>query len=739
MKLKQRSSILLLAAALTFTSACPARADDGGGTTVPPSGSSTVFSTGSAPALGQIPIGNTGSIVLKNVMLLPEQGKQTVTFTLTVNNEGSSDLLFIDYWVRLKTTTGNQISVHVLPQDKDKNRVTPKSSLDISFYAEVNESTELKDLIFQFIKWDFNQSSFERTIGEIAVPSDYSIVTSAGEAQTIQMASSPVKTSIKKVLLSKNEKNYTPTVVLTLDNAGTRSAQLPGYQYLLRTTEGYMYPLDLRGGKDLTINPQMSKDVELTGSVPVSVSTEGWQLVIIQNAADLKLNLPIAFFAMPAVSQADTVDSGKPYPFTTNAGTYTATLNNIQRLPWEDQDIVTASLTLSNTGTESLPIPDLTGYFMLDDAVKVETKLVRTDKVIGLAPNGAAQFQFVGKIPYTYEFAKIKLVLQEKTAGGDAAASGTSGSSGVSSSGQPSDLLEFVHQSELLQVPYHNIGEAYKIKSVGRRASYKVSTVATYKGETGDTFAVQLEASNLEKRFTDVTKLVAHFKTIDGTVYPANVSEIKKKISPGGAALLLLTSSIPKGLSTTGMTLMIGEAVTEDKLTEVDKKPDAYVNAAVLWLPEEQTNVAEQFKELDLEPYKFSMSKIYTQLNSEGVTLTFDYELSKNLLLESNMEGRKLIINLEDENGKVSLSKEFDLKALEGSADGGGSSGGSVTNDAGALKLGKHEEFKVVVNDRNLIYALQFLKTYKLNVYDAFQGQKKLLASRQIAWFTQTD
>ncbi len=112
--------------------------------------------------------------------MLPEQGGNTVTFTVTVNNVGSSDLLFIDYWVRLKTKTGNQISVRVLPQDKDKNRITPKSSQDISFYASVNETTGLKDLIFEFIKWDFSQTNFERKIGEVAVPANYSIVTAAG-------------------------------------------------------------------------------------------------------------------------------------------------------------------------------------------------------------------------------------------------------------------------------------------------------------------------------------------------------------------------------------------------------------------------------------------------------------------------------------------------------------------------------------------------------------------------------
>lgn len=712
---RTKAYILLLATALMVSSAVPAFAADGG---TPPPGSSASISIGSAPVLGKVDIGGSSFFELKNVSMLPEQGSKTVAFTVTVNNGGTSDLLFIDYWVRLKTKTGNQISVRVLPQDKDKNRITPKSTQDISFYAGVNEATELKDLIFEFIKWDFSQANFERKIGEVAVPANYSIVTAAGEAHTIQIADNPVKTSIKKVLLSKNEKNYTPIIVLNMENLGTRSAVVPGYQYLLRTSEGYMYPLDAKGIKDLTINPQVDKEIELSGSVPVSVKLEGWQLVIIQNAADVKLNLPIAYFELPPVSESDSVDTGKAYNFSNKEGTYTAQMNTVQRLPWEDQDILTAGFTLSNYGPESLPIPDMAGYFMLDDAVKVEAKLIRTDKVIGLAPSASAQFQFIGKIPYTYEFGEVKLVLQEKTAADDSENGG---------SAQTNDLLEFVHRAELMNVTYNNIGETHNVTSVGRSASYKVREIRTYTGDMANTFTVMLEAKNLEKRFSDVTQLVAHFKTVDGTVYPAAVSEIKSKVNPGGTALLMLSSIVPKTFPISGTHVMIGDAVTEDKLTEIGKKPDAYVKAAAFWLPQENQAVLDHFKDIDLAPYKLSLSNIKPQIDPSGLTLKFDYEMSKDLLLVSNMEGRKLIIEMKDDEDKLHFTKEF---AFEGSPEGDNSSAA-----ADKLLLGKHMNIEIKQQDSEIIYLVQFLKGYKLNIYDSFQGQKKLLASKQVQWF----
>ncbi|MCZ8518829.1 MULTISPECIES: hypothetical protein [Paenibacillus] len=730
-----RTGVMLIAAALTLGAALPGFAAEGGGTSAPAAGSAAVLSLGSAPPIGQVKMNDSAYFELKNLTMLPEPGNRTVTFTVTVHNDGDSELLFIDYWVRLRTKNGQQISVRLLPQDKEKNRITAKSSEDISFYATVNEKTLLSDLVFDFIKWDFSQPNFERKIGDIAVPDAYSVVTPAGTSHTVDMAGNPVSSSVKKVLLSKNEKNYTPTVVLTLENTGTRSAALPAYQFLLKTSEGYMYPLDAKGVKDLVINPKVSKDIDLTGSVPNTVSTEGWQLVIVQNAADLKLNLPVAFYALPDVTKSDGGDTGKEYSFTNEEGTYTAQLNTVQRLPWEDEDLLTAGITLTNKGPESLPIPELAGYFMLEDKVKVEAKLVRTDKVIGLAPSGGASFQFVGKIPYTYEFGKVKLVLQEKKGTG----TGTTGTDGSKpeSGGETSDLLEFTHRSELMSIPYINKGETYKNTAIGRSMNYKIRSVTTYPGETADTLTTLLEVTNTEKRFADIAKLVAQFKTSDGTVFPAAVSEVKTKVGPGNPALVMLSATIPKGSPSVGMHVLIGDAVTGDALAEgEEKKPEAYVNAAAFWLPTENFIVQDNLKNIALDPYELTFSNVRTKMNETGIQLLFDYDLKKKEQAVVNMEGRKIVIEVVDEAGKFKFSQEYDGKDLEGTAAKEG--GSAVQNDAssGTMTVGSHKDRKIDVPDPNAIYSISFIKNYKFNVYDSFKGQKKLIASKSIQWFT---
>ncbi|MDF2962854.1 MAG: hypothetical protein K0S39_4589, partial [Paenibacillus sp.] len=142
MKFKKNATfIMLLSAALAFSSAIPAIAADGASVTPPGSSDSNTLAIGSGPALGTVKVNGDSYFELKNVNMLTEQKGRTVTFTVSVHNESSTDLLFIDYWVHVRTASGNQISVRVLPQDKDKNKITAKSVQDINFYATVNETT----------------------------------------------------------------------------------------------------------------------------------------------------------------------------------------------------------------------------------------------------------------------------------------------------------------------------------------------------------------------------------------------------------------------------------------------------------------------------------------------------------------------------------------------------------------------------------------------------------------------
>jgi hypothetical protein len=539
----------------------------------------------------------------------------------------------------------------------------------------------------------------------------------------IKMMNTPFKTYIKKAVVTKNDDNYLPTLYFQMENKGDRALKIPTLQFSIRTASGLMYPLQASGlDKDTSIQPLVNKEVLLTGSIPSTVSSEGWQLVITQSTSigdNANINIPLAIYEVPKVSE-ENVSIGQEYDFSDKAGIYTARLNAIQRLPWEDQDILTADISLLNKGSQALPIPDLTGYFKLDDAVKVDAKSVRTDKVISLQPGSELSMQITGKIPYTNEFSTLKLFLQEKDS---------------VEKDKVIDLLQFNHKKELVSVPVINAGDIFKISDIGHSALYSVRYTNTFSGKTSDLFTAQLIVENLEKRLSDVTKLVANFKALDGTIFPATISEIKSKIIPGGKALLYVSTPLPKGYDTKGMQITLGEAVTEGKLTEKDLKPDSYVKAVSFALQDETVEPVAGFTNLEMFPYSVSLSKIGTQINfgSQELKLSFDYDLSQNALVATSSDAQKLVIELIDSETTFSYTQELDLEKAASDSTGTKSDTSSGTN---TLLLGQHT-ITLSKNDRDLVFKLEHLKTFKLNIYHQFQaGQKKLIASKDIDWFT---
>ncbi|MEC0225649.1 hypothetical protein [Paenibacillus alba] len=703
----QYAVAIALSATMAFGAITPAWADE----------SSVVV----VAAVGKVPISSSSYFELKEIHVAQDQSGKIATFTVTIHHEGSSELQFNDYWARLKSQSGNQFSARLLPADKDKNRIAPGSTTDLTFYATVSANTNVQDLVVEFIKWDFSQPNFERVLGEVKVPDDFTDVTPSGSSAAISVGGVDIHASVKKLVSNKNEKYHVPTVYLTLENTGSSTVTIPPYLFSIKTLEGLQYPLEAKGLKELKLNPKESKEIQLSGSIPVSVGADGWELSVAEYVADLKLNTAVANFQLPAVAQQEEGSIGKEYSFTSKSGVYTAELGGLHRLPWEDQDLLNADLLLSNKSDLSLPIPSLSGYFLLDDTVKVDAQLIQTAKVVGLGAGASVNLQVVGKVPYTYEFSNVKLVLQEKE--GEGAEDST-----------VTDVLEFSTQAELQSVPTIGLGKFYTANDIGRKAQYAIRNVSTYEDKTNVMYSAMVEVTNLEKRFTIVPKLVANFRSVDGTVFPATVAEVTNKISPAGKALLNVWAIMPKGFSTENLNLLLGEGVTDGKLTEGEKAtPDSYVNPIAYSLPKENKNILTTLKNVELFPYTISISKIGSSIDNGVFTLKFNYELTKEKLTEISTEGHHLLLVFEDGGGNKRFEKKFDFKDFDLF------NGDSTADEDTKLRLGQRENFKISIPDPGLIYNTKFLEKYKLSIYDEFQGQRKLLASQEAEWFITTD
>jgi hypothetical protein len=655
----------------------------------------------SSSTIGKINF-DQGTFVLQDVNMLPGTTGNTVTFKVVVQNNSNKDLMLIDYWIHVKSNAGSNFTLNLSPEDKSKAKVAAKSSLTLTYYTVVSSNLTLKDLKFEFIKWDFSQANNERSLGTLTIPSTYSETVPAGQKHIINVSDTAIQTSISRFNMGKTEKYYKPSFTLTLENVGTQSVTVPAYEFKLVTANGLVYPLTAKGADDLTLSPKDSDTITLTGSIPIDLNTKGWRLLVVQSYSDPKISLPIASYNLPTANVQTGGSLGKEYSFSTAAGDYYAVVNSIHRLPMEDNDLLSADITITNKSSETLTIPKFTGKFILDENVEVAGNIVQFDKVIGINPNSSITIQLYASIPYTYEFNDIKTVLQEKDGDGKAV-----------------DLIEFDHNTDLSPIPSIAVNGKYYVDVIGNRANLGVRKVLTYEGASANVFSVQMLAENLEKRFSNIAALHAYFETDDGLLFPANVEISENKVAPTGYALINFWKQLPKTIDTSKLKLVVGEAVLGDD----GKETSNYVNPVAFILPAEDKSVPSSLADIELFPYTISISKIRTQINYEDwkVLVTFDYNLSRDLLVEDNSKDHKLILEVSDNKGIIKFSQEF-----------------SLTGD-NALQVGNNKsEFST--NDANLITQIQTLQDYNFNVYHEFQsGHKKLIASKKIKWFTTTD
>ncbi|TMV47160.1 hypothetical protein FE783_23230 [Paenibacillus mesophilus] len=672
------------------------------------------------PSVGSVWVNDKSYFELKDARLSVGADNNMVTFTVKIVNGGTSDILFIDYWVRMQSIAGANFTINVMPQDKDKNVIPAGGTQEIKFYANVTSAIQLKDLQFKIIKWDFSSAEYQKTLGILQIPDNYTTVAPAGSKANIKISKTSLQGFIKRATISSNEENFLPSIILELQNTDIRSLKLPTMNYMIRTSDGLLYPLTASGVTNTTtIDPLMKKEITLTGKLPRSISDQNWELVITENTTTgetTSVNTAFAEFKIPNPTE-DTSATEKEQSFSNESGTYVATLESIQRVPWEDDDLLSASILLKSKESKPLSIPNLTGYIELDDSVKVEVKVIRTDNVIGLQPDKEVRIQLLGTIPYTYEYSKMTVHLQESVKSG----SGTNNTT-------VTDLVAFKVDSAVDSVPVVKADDRYKLGGLGRLADYYIHALHNISGKSSDLITAQVEIENLEKRSNDLSKLVAHFKGADGTVYPATITEIKTKISPSGKALVHIWANVAKSKSPEITQLLIGEGITQGKYSLVSEKPDSYVNAVAFDLPKEKAFTPDTIKDIDIFPYKLSLSRVGTSVNKTEIKVAFDYELEKNNQYEVNTEEYKLNIELEDLDGKARM--DWNL-VTEKEADG-------KTTGATTLQIGKNK-MELTKTDNDFIFKTSFLKKYKLNLYVVFQGQKRLVASKQLDWFYFSD
>jgi hypothetical protein len=661
------------------------------------------------PKLTPVQVTSQSYIELKEALIFPVQGGKTVTYQLTFVNNENFEIAFIDYWARLESKTGIRYTLNLLDDGKDSNmKIPPKSTMDFSFSANVGSTTQITDLVLKIVRFDFSYPDYQRTLGTIQLPKNYSTIVPVDRLKPIKVSNSIVNTKVMEYSSYSTGDYDSNTIELDMENVGNRMVTLPEYNYYIQTPTGIMYQLERNDTELKTIQARDRKTINLTVETPKAVDMAQSDLIIIQTQNEREI--PVAQFELPQASTEQPKDPGttlgQEFEFKNSSGGYGMILNSVQRLPWEDEDIIAADVTLINRDTKSVPIPNFQGLFELDgvELNDMDLKFVSLDSIYGLKQNARTNILMYIKVPYTFEYEHLKIVLQEQD----------------SKSSAIRDLIEFEYEGKDLTLTQIKENKKYTLDDIGRRAEIGIRTVHTYEGESSDVFYVELEMENIEKRQTLMTRLKGYFKTNDDIFFPAEVAVVKDKMMPKDKALLSFSSELPKGYTMDDLQIVIGQGLNDKTLAVGEEEMEAFMKAVSMKLPAEEVTVSKELRDLEFMPYKLNIRNIRTTLktiegDSKGV-ISFRYDLTDESPYFVNPEGHSILVEFEVEDIFYSKELKFGTDLVEG------------TNDS-----------EVVVDIHSILTKIVGLNQYKLNIYDIYDGHKKLIATKTMNWYVTYD
>lgn len=647
-------------------------------------------------SIGTVQIGNNSYIDLDRIMMLEANNSNVVAFTFTIHNNSNTEMNFMDYWVRVRSTSGSRFVANQINAGQESDIIPSNGQRTYSFYANVSQSLKLNNIVLDFIAWDFSIPSYERRLGSVNVPPSYKQSAAIGDMVDINILNTVVRTHIKKSgVISYDEFNRL-NIELEFENMGRQGIPFEtDYQYFVQTSEGYQYALTQK--ESLTeLQPRVKNVLEISADIPSTMKKSDWKLVIVSKLANV--DVPISFYDINLGAVAEDPDEdnnynvGEQFIYENEDGIYSLTLKSIQRLPWENEDVIAAEMIIANADDKGLPLLDLNGVFKLDGfSLKEPTHVLHKDNILALGVGRSTSKTFYLKIPYTYDYEEVSILISEGPGGEE-------GSVRINEFFAATDDMKFTIIDENSKHSFNNIG---------KRADLKVVKTDIFKEDKTTAIRVLLEMENKERRSGELQQVSAYLRNIDDLYYPITVSEYNESISPSGKILISMITTVPNHVNIEDeLHLIVGEQVS-------DEEDQFFINAVAFEVIIEEKLTQGNLLELDFTPYEISINNVRKDMISEELKFNFHYELSRDLEYELATEPGKLIFAFEQ--GDVFEYAEVDIESL---------------------KLGRHVgEFKLEIDQNDFYTKVGYLGNgFIIHIYESIDGHKRKIGAQLFQW-----
>lgn len=585
-------------------------------------------------------------------------------------------------------------------------QIQPQDNKTLKLMASVPKAVSLKNLELQVIQEDETaKTSLPIATMQLTQAKNQSVAVKPNMEKKITLDNGSLAASINGAWLNQSYGESDLSIQFTIRNSGNQTVTVPKYDFALHTATGYTVPVTTTELDSLKLSPQESKTFRLNVTAKSEIAMQSLQLFVnapqqstggaaesntpATSGTQSSFSYPVGIFEVPEPSQMLNTLGSEQFMQTTN-GLVGLTLSSIQRLPWSDGDLVSAKISVANHGNKTVSLPELAGQFKVDSAtLSSDIKLVQVQNSTLLGFGKSADLYVVGKIPANLDVSQLQIALLEKK--GD----------------NTSEWFRFTHLGEMPELTSVERGKSYKLNDQGRDEEVKELKTVLFTGVSSDILYTELSIKNLENHQIDPAQLVGYYQDSFGQSYQTQVVQLDTPTPASGSGIVELWAKVPKSKALSSMQLVIGEGITDNKLTAVKGTPNGYINATSLGLQVQSPGVNGTLKGMTINPYSLDITNMVAYLSgSSNVQVTFNYNLSRNDTYQIGEFTHKYLIELKDSTGAVfekEVTPETDLKTGKGS-------------------------FSFSVSDP--IYEKLKAGNYTISVYDEFQGARLKLANQ---------
>ncbi|WP_211749606.1 hypothetical protein [Paenibacillus sp. Marseille-Q4541] len=505
-----------------------------------------------------------------------------------------------------------------------------------------------------------------------------------------------LQTTLEGATVNQSYDKNDLSIRLKLKNTDKQTITVPKYEFVLQSGTGKSYPITTKALENVTLKPDEEKTIKLDISVSYAVAKGALKLTMNvpkdPEKKEISFSYPAGIYILPTPTSLQNT-LGSETTVKNENGTYGVTWTSIQRLPWTDGDLLSAKLTIKNTSVKTLRLPELQGAFTVDSAKDItSTKLIKSQAASLLGPGQSIDVYLVTKVPTSLDIAQLQVSLEEKV-------------------GEESfEWLKLTNIGAIPEVPQIEKSKAFTLTTLGKKAEVKTRKTLVYPGTSTDLVYTELEITNLESRQTELSQLSGYYKSSSGLYFKTNVKQIEYPAGPEDKSIVTMWAKIPKRVTVSDMRLIVGEGVTEDKLTPIKGEPTGYVNAASLEIAPEQLTPLTKIDQIELYPYQIKTHTFDAYLSGGGnVAVEWYYTFTQDETYDMPESEHKLVVEITDSTGRI-FAKEL-VPATD-------------------LKLGTNQLLSWAIDDR--IFEDRRIGTYQISIYDLFQGEKFKIAGESM-------